>query len=543
MKKSKTSQHSYKMAVAKRSACSVLLIRCCMFFALLLMGVSAGFAQTTRTSVASGNWSTASTWSPAGVPGASDNVIIANGHTVSLTASVTTTGTLTVAGTLSRAVHNLTAGSLSGASTGVITSTSANLVVGGNNSSTTFAGTFSGSASSALIKRGTGTLSLTGNSNFTAGTVIAERGTLRLGVAQTLPAAAFVIVYNGGTLDLNGNNQQVALLQDGFTTANPPSPLAIITNSSATTATLTIGVVGVVNGSSYASIMSGNLNMVVNDDNGIDLIGSGFGANVNITVSNGAYLSLGFPSYTTVLGGDLSVATGGIVNLVENATCNALTLGATLQSAGTYGSTASSATTKNDAFFNVANTGVLTVNALLPIRLLDFTAQADGEIVLLNWKTDLEQNNTGFEVQRSTDGRGWTKIGFVEGQINSSNLTRYSFTDLFPLKAVSFYRLRQVDLDGKFSYSHIARINIVSSNKVAFWPNPIHDMLNVEINKQYPGETLYLSVTDMTGALLLNRAINHGNSAFSTMGWSRGMYIVTLRNANGIITTQKIMKQ
>lgn len=543
MKKSKTSQHSYKLAVAKRSACSVLLIRCCMFFALLLMGVSAGFAQTTRTSVASGNWSTASTWSPAGVPGASDNVIIANGNTVSLTTSVSTTGTLTVNGTLNRANHNLTAGSLSGASTGVITSTGANLVVGGNNSSTTFAGTFSGSASSVLIKRGTGTLSLTGNSNYTTGTVSVERGTLRLGVAQTLPAAASVIVYNGGTLDLNGNNQQVALLQDGFTTTNPASPVAIVTNSATATATLTIGVVGVVNGSSYGSIMSGNLNMVVNEDNGIDLIGSGFGANVNITVSNGAYLSLGFPSYTTVLGGNLSVATGGIVNLVENATCNALTLGNTLQSAGTYGSTASSATTKNDAFFNVANTGVLTVNGLLPIRLLDFTAQADGEIVLLNWKTDLEQNNTGFEIERSTDGRGWTKIGFVKGQINSSTLTHYSFTDLSPLKAVSFYRLRQVDLDGKFSYSHIARINIVSNNKVAFWPNPIHNQLNVEINKQYPGETLFLSVTDMNGALLLNRAIKHGNSAFSTIGWSRGIYIVTLRNANGIITTQKIMKQ
>jgi hypothetical protein len=85
---------------------------------------------------------------------------------------------------------------------------------------------------------------------------------------------------------------------------------------------------------------------------------------VNVSVSNGAYLELGLigpPSVSTVLGGNLSVASGGKVSLAQNATCNTLTLGATLQSAGTYGSTASSATTKNNAVFDVTYSGVLTV--------------------------------------------------------------------------------------------------------------------------------------------------------------------------------------
>ena len=329
-----------------------------MLLALFLLTGASLHAQTTRTSVASGNWSTASTWSPAGVPGSSDNLVIAAGHTVTLTANVSTTGNLTVNGTLSRANRNMTAGSLSGASTGVITSTAGSLTVGSNNSSTTYAGKLSGSSTSTILnKQGTGTLTLSGNSNYTAGGVSVVRGTLRLGVVQALPAAASVVVYNGGTLDLDGNGQQVALLQDGFTISNPASPVAIVTNSSATAATLTIGVVGQANGSSYGSTMSGSLNMVVND--GIELWGSGFGANVNIAVSNGAYLTLGVPSYTTVLSGNLSVATGGIVNLVENATCNTLTLGAATQPNGSYGSTSSSATNQNNTYF--MGTGVLNV--------------------------------------------------------------------------------------------------------------------------------------------------------------------------------------
>jgi autotransporter-associated beta strand protein len=110
--------------------------------------------------------------------------------------------------------------------------------------------------------------------------------------------------------------------------------------------------------------MTGKLNMVVND--GMYLQGSGFGADVNVSVSNGATLELGLigpPSVSTVLSGNLSVATGGKVGLAQNASCNALTLGTTLQTAGTYGSTASSATTKNDVVFDVTYSGVLTVNS------------------------------------------------------------------------------------------------------------------------------------------------------------------------------------
>ena len=360
----KTTRHKpYTMANSKLSTGSAMLVRYCMFFALLLMGVSASFAQVTKTSTGSASWGIASTWSPSGVPAANDHVVIAASHTVTLSAAVTTTGNLTVNGTLDRGTRNMTAGSLSGASTGVITSTGGSLTVGSNNSPTTYAGKISGSTNARILdKRGTGTLTLTGNSDFTGGNVNVTTGTLRLGVAGALPTTAVINVYNGGTFDLNGFNQTVKYLSDGSTTLNPASPVAIVTNSSATAATLTLGTVGADEYSSFGSTMTGKLNMVVND--GMYLSGSGFGTDVNVSVSNGANLELGLlPSTTTVLGGNLSVASGGKVGLVQNATCKTLTLGATLQAAGTYGSTASSATTKNNTFFEAPLTGVLTATS------------------------------------------------------------------------------------------------------------------------------------------------------------------------------------
>ena len=360
----KTTRHKpYTMANSKLSTGSAMLVRYCMFFALLLMGVSASFAQVTKTSTGSASWGIASTWSPSGVPAAGDHVVIAAGHTVTLTANVSTTGNLTVNGTLNRGTRNMTAGSLSGASTGVITSTGGSLTVGSNNSPTTYAGKISGSTNARILdKRGTGTLTLTGNSDFTGGNVNVTTGTLRLGVAGALPTTAVINVYNGGTFDLNGFNQTVKYISDGGTSINPPSPVAIVTNSSATAATLTLGTVGADEYSSFGSTMTGKLNMVVND--GMYLSGSGFGTDVNVSVSNGANLELGLlPSTTTVLGGNLSVASGGKVGLVQNATCKTLTLGATLQAAGTYGSTASSATTKNNTFFEAPLTGVLTATS------------------------------------------------------------------------------------------------------------------------------------------------------------------------------------
>jgi hypothetical protein len=179
----------------------------------------------------------------------------------------------------------------------------------------------------------------------------------------------------------------------------------------------------------------------------------------------------------------------------------------------------------------------------LPVTWLDFTGQFAKNNVILNWKTASEQNNAGFDVERSSDGRSWSKIGFIPGKTNSAVPTPYSYTDLSPLKGLSYYRLKQIDLDNKFSYSRTVQINGLTTDEASVWPNPVKNMLNIGINERYRNEKVYLTVTDMKGTVLVSRTVTNGNSAISTAAWSKALYVVTLRSGRDIIMTKKIVRQ
>jgi hypothetical protein len=79
--------------------------------------------------------------------------------------------------------------------------------------------------------------------------------------------------------------------------------------------------------------------------------------------------------------------------------------------------------------------------------------------------------------------------------------------------------------------------------KASIWPNPVADMLNIEINEIYQDEKSYLTVTDMKGSVLMSQTVTHGNSAISTSGWPNALYVVTLRSEHDIIMISKISKQ
>ena len=188
--------------------------------------------QAQKTSAATGNWSAGATWVGGIVPAAGEDVVIASGHTVTLTATVDiTTGNLTVTGTLALAGFNLTAGSLSGAGNIGSASGTPLLTVGSNGNSTSYSGVFSGTGAR-LTKEGTGTLTLSGANTYTGVTTISA-GMLSIGDGGTTGSVAgnitnnSVLIFNRsntltfsgvisgsgilnmtgtGTLTLNGNN-------------------------------------------------------------------------------------------------------------------------------------------------------------------------------------------------------------------------------------------------------------------------------------------------------------------------------------------------
>ncbi len=115
-------------------------------------------------------------------------------------------------------------------------------------------------------------------------------------------------------------------------------------------------------------------------------------------------------------------------------------------------------------------------NNPLPVELSSFTAKVKGSDVLLDWRTETEVSNYGFEVQRkATDD--WEKIGFVEGHGNTNSPKEYSFKDSEPAGGTAFqYRLKQIDTDGKFSYSNIVDVSLIPYQYALYqnYPNPFN---------------------------------------------------------------------
>lgn len=154
------------------------------------------------------------------------------------------------------------------------------------------------------------------------------------------------------------------------------------------------------------------------------------------------------------------------------------------------------------AFGTVATLAELT--DIVPVELLAFNASVSGSQVQLIWSTASELNNLGFEIQRSVNNSdNFSPIAFVDGKGSSTVVNYYSYTDIPHLSGVNqiFYRLKQVDLDGSFSYSNVESVNydvpaefVLSQN----FPNPFNP--STRINYFIPKESFVnIKVYDFLG--------------------------------------------
>jgi len=117
-------------------------------------------------------------------------------------------------------------------------------------------------------------------------------------------------------------------------------------------------------------------------------------------------------------------------------------------------------------------------NAPLPVELFSFTASVQNNIVYLNWSTETEVNNYGFEIHRLTNHTPWQVLGFVEGNGNSNSPKEYSFIDNnLNGEGIYSYRLKQIDTDGAFEYSDVAEVLVGGPTNFSLeqnFPNPFN---------------------------------------------------------------------
>jgi len=174
---------------------------------------------------------------------------------------------------------------------------------------------------------------------------------------------------------------------------------------------------------------------------------------------------------------------------------------------------------------------------VLPIELLYFTAEPKGENVLCSWETASETNNDYFEVERSNDGRDFKPISRQKGFGNgtSTENRKYTFVDPETCKDIIYYRLKQMDMDGMFSYSNVVAVNCQESkNDLAVHPNPAQSIITISFIEMADGYVT-VKLTDYTGRNVLTKnveAVKGFNQVpISIDELNKGVYYIEVRSA------------
>lgn len=186
-----------------------------------------------------------------------------------------------------------------------------------------------------------------------------------------------------------------------------------------------------------------------------------------------------------------------------------------------------------------------TILAPLPVAMDHLKGTALNNVATLSWRTYSEVNNKGFEMQRSEDGRNFSVIGFVDSRAangNSTEALEYTYTD--NMYGTMYYRLRQVDIDGKSLFSNTVQVadsRTSASGNMTLVPNPARN--NVQISYPFNIATeANLMITDFMGRVLIKKIVNSNTLSLDISDLPTGTYLV--RYITGLKSeTIKLVKQ
>jgi hypothetical protein len=197
-------------------------------------------------------------------------------------------------------------------------------------------------------------------------------------------------------------------------------------------------------------------------------------------------------------------------------------------------------------FFVISFSSKAQLPGQLPVNLKAFKARTEtNNMVKVFWTTLYERDNGYFEIQRSADGVNFMPLARIAGVNMNGITTDYFFIDSLPLKGISFYRLKQLDLvyDDRFSYSPIERVRSAEA-LVSFdvFPNPAPGAeFKISLLKNVPGN-IEVMVFDQSGLLRLQHQFSNSNSVTVYHQLKAGLYNVKI-TCKEFTETRKIIIQ
>lgn len=230
-------------------------------------------------------------------------------------------------------------------------------------------------------------------------------------------------------------------------------------------------------------------------------------------------------------------ATASKLYIIDIQGSSAQTYDRALWTTSLTGTGLSKALTLSDSYssFALETSGV----TLLPVTVVSFTAKSEGEGVKLEWKTEEEVNNSHFVVERSGNGKDFYTVGKVQGSgtpLGSS----YSFYDAAPIRGENFYRLKQVDNDGGYSYTEVRKVNIGNKKTSArVYPNPVTgSSFTVEVSKEVADVVSY-RILNAAGFTVKKGTLENRLETIDAGALKAGVYILQLSSGEVIKIDRK----
>jgi hypothetical protein len=178
-------------------------------------------------------------------------------------------------------------------------------------------------------------------------------------------------------------------------------------------------------------------------------------------------------------------------------------------------------------------------SAPLPITLISFKANiTESQQTVLKWATASEKDNDYFEIERSKNALDFESVGKIKGKGTIDLRNDYTFTDESPLKGINYYRLKQVDFDGQYSYTRAESVIRDGDGSISLYPNPTANILkiNFEDTEQIENTTIY----NLMGRAVKTISGNQGKYEISEL--PQGKYILQIGLSDGRIIRNSFVK-
>ena len=183
---------------------------------------------------------------------------------------------------------------------------------------------------------------------------------------------------------------------------------------------------------------------------------------------------------------------------------------------------------------------------LLPIELLEFKGTCTGNAVKLDWITATEFNNNYYLIEKSYNAQNWELLSKISGNGTSSSLIKYSYIDHINANTLNYYRLSQIDFDGKMEVFNPIDVYCEnnSTDEFLFFPNPSSSELNIVINSKNNSSQNTIKLVNQFGQIVLekdielNLGINNFNMDLDVVS---GTYTIVFISDNITLSTQKLV--